>query len=146
MDNPFKSYRKLILDMVLKDRFSMFYRGLIPTLNGQIFLYITITWATKLVFEYKFEFMNYLWPLLVFTGYLLAHPQNVLASKIYCGRFTHPRQQHLGGILSLTIMQNLIKTKGPKSLYVGFAPAAILYTIGYGDQIYKLTRNSMKYF
>ena len=146
MDYPMR-HRMLrtMIDMVVKDRFQMFYRGLVPTLNGQIFLYITITWATKLVFEYRFEFMNYMWPLLVFVGYLLAHPQHVLAQKIYCGRFTHPRQQHLGGILSLTIMQNLIKAKGPRALYAGFFPACLLYMIGYGNQIYKLSKNSLEY-
>ena len=142
VDNPFKfDTKRAIIDMIQKDKLSIFYRGLIPMMNGQIFLYITTEWARKLVFEYQLKFMDYCWPVLVGLGWLLAHPHNVLASKVYCGRFTHPREQYIWSN-SLQIMNYIVKKHGIKSLYVGFGPAMMLYTCFYHKILYYLTLNS----
>ena len=89
--------RKTFKDMVKVDRFAIFYRGLIPAFNAQVYLYVSLEWAQKLVFEYEIENMEYLWPALYFTGCLFAHPFMVLGSKVYCGRLSHPRSQNIYG-------------------------------------------------
>ena len=131
IDNPnLFSMRKTFTDMVKCDRFAIFYRGLIPAFNAQVYLYVSLEWAQKLVFDYKIENMEYLWPILYMTGCLFAHPCMVLASTVYCGRLSHPRSQNIYGN-SFVLLQKMVKSEGIRSLYVGFMPAMVLYTLSY---------------
>ena len=129
--------RKSIADMVKNDGMAMFYRGLIPTLNAQIFVFIAIETSRKLAFEFKMKGTEYFWPLLVSVGLLYAHPQTILAQKVYCGRYTHPRIQHVY-TNSLKILLEIYKKGGPKSLYVGFGPSIFVYLISYSSEIKSL--------
>jgi hypothetical protein len=92
IDNPdIYSMKNTFVNMIKQERFYIFYKGFFPFINSQIFLYTSVEWSHKLCFEYKIKEMEILWPLLYMTGCILAHLQIVLATKIYCSRFTHPR-------------------------------------------------------
>ena len=60
--------------MVKKDGISIFYRGLIPAFNAQVFLYVAVEWARKLLIEEKTPGMEYVWPLFFLAGCIFAHP------------------------------------------------------------------------
>ena len=63
-----------VKDMVSKDGIRMLYKGLIPTLNAQIFLYVSVELARRAVVEKNNDLAKYLWPFLFFKGCLFAHP------------------------------------------------------------------------
>jgi len=144
VDSPFRHKTFFaVKDMVSKDGVGIFYKGLIPVLHGQLYIYMSVEWSRILVFELQNSFFEFAWPLLILTGWLLGHPQNVLASKLYCGRFTHSRNQNIYGN-SLSIMQHIVKTRGIRGLYVGFGPACVLYSCFYHEGLFYLCRNSIK--
>ena len=124
--------------MIKNDGAAIFYRGLLPILNCQIFLYLSIEWSRKLVFEEDCPFSEYIWPFLVGSGIFFAHPWMLLASKVYCSRISHPRQQNIYSN-SLSLMNHLVRKEGVKSLYRGLGPASLIYLMSYYDQLYYLS-------
>ena len=60
--------------MIKREQLGIFYRGFIPMINSQIFVYLGVEWSRKFIFEYKYEAMEYWWPLLYLTGCVFAWP------------------------------------------------------------------------
>ena len=144
MDNKFRmDTKRALLDMVRTDRMAVFYRGLFPLLNSQICMHVCVEWCHRLCFEHKVKGMEVAWPALFLAGCGVAHLNIVLASKIYCGRYTHPRNQ-IVYTNTFHLFTEVARKHKMRGLFAGFAPAFPLYCLGYWSKLEELTNNTIK--
>jgi hypothetical protein len=105
-------------DVVATEKYRMFYKGLIPNILGQCFLYCSVI-AGHICHNLNMSYLSFF----CFVGFsAIAHPFFVLSMRLLYGKS--------GGVLQnnvFSLYRSIKKTEGTAAFYRGFLPSLIIY-------------------
>ena len=130
--------------MVRQEGLGVFKIGFFPFLVSQFMLYGSFE-VMKFCMDESLFNIEYTWPVLYLTAAMTAHAYVVLATRMYVSRFTNPSEQ-ITYTSTYRLMRFSMDSAGYKSLFRGFTPALVIYSLGFGDELKELASKSMKRF
>lgn len=136
-----RSFRKTFKELILHDRFSMFYKGLVPiALACTQLLFVGEAMSLSLYFDstsYKL-----LWPFVFMAGCLSVHPLMLIGMRVQCAHFAKTPKLRAAYHNSYSTFKHIMRTEGIRGFYAGFGPALLAYTLMAYQQIYFCFRMS----
>jgi hypothetical protein len=88
IDYPIRKFRHSMMDMIKHDSFRCIYRGFVPLLAGNAYLYASTVMGHYFVANERFEYGGYMAGMSFMIGTMLAHPFFLLGMRVQYGPYS----------------------------------------------------------